>query len=91
MVVIHSEGKEAWKLEDRRVPRQSGRGRKDTSGFYVSRTVRYNLIFLILAPIQFLEKVIKFRKIYYKDFTKSKIRNAISSQERETGTRSQEL
>ena len=54
MVVIHLEGKEARKLEGFAEFRGSlDVGDRILGEFYVSRTVRYNLIFLILAPIQF--------------------------------------
>ena len=59
MVVVHSEGKEAQKLEAFGIPGREFRGSLDVADRILGDftlaggSVRYNLIFLILAPIQF--------------------------------------
>ena len=69
LVAIHSEGKEARKLETFGEFRGSlDKGNRILGGFTLAGTIRYNLIVLILAPIQFLIFWFEILEIYiYKD------------------------
>ena len=66
LVVVHSEGKEAQKLEALSIPGREFRGSLGTvdrilGGFKLTGwSVRYNLRFQILAPIQFFRENVKF-------------------------------